>query len=94
LTDRRANDPYLQHTDHRAMVVSDAANSQDDNEDDGGGGGQQVQIGQEKDRRAGPTPAPRKWVHGEHPERSRARAGEEPPLIMAELRTAPDRTDP
>ena len=86
MTDRQANDPYLQHTDHRAMVVSDAANSQDDNEDGGSGGGQQAQTWQQRGRRAAPTLAPRKWIHGEQPERVRARPGEEPPLIMVAMR--------
>jgi hypothetical protein len=44
--------------------------------------GQEDQTGQQR-------LSPARWVHGEHPERSRRRLGEEPPLITAELRTAP-----
>ena len=43
------------------------------------------------DRRArGSGQGPRKWVHGEHPERFQPRPGEEPPSLSSDSRSVPD----
>lgn len=89
MTDRQANDPYRQRTAESDMTLGALTGQGGDANDVSlrSGKGQEGQTGQQ---RVGPA----RWVHGEHPERSRQRLGEEPPLITAELRTAPDRADP
>ena len=44
--------------------------------------------------RASTEPArPTHWVHGEHPERTKPRFGEEPPPLSGEHRITPERLD-
>jgi len=44
-----------------------------------------------KDRRQ--PVGPIHWVHGEHPERSRPKLGEEPPRTATEPQVSPERLD-